>query len=108
MAHGELPPGGVYPSGLLKHFDTEGGVLALIAPQPFLALTGELDAGSPADGVKVLERVVGRTYEAAAGREDRFCSILHPEVGHAYTPDMRTESADVVRPLVRPHREPAK
>ena len=91
MAHGELRQHGVYyfVDGLLKHFDTEG-VLALIAPRPFLALTGELDAGSPADGVKVLERVVGRTYEAL-GAKDRFCSILHPEVGHAYTPDMRTE-----------------
>ena len=48
IAHGELRQHGVYyfVNGLLKHFDTEG-VLALIAPRPFLALTGELDAGSP-------------------------------------------------------------
>ena len=91
MAHGEFRQHGVYyfVDGLLKHFDTEG-VLALIAPRPFLALTGELDAGSPADGIKVLERVVGRNYEAL-GAKDRFRSILYPEVGHAYTPEMRTE-----------------
>jgi lysophospholipase L1-like esterase/dienelactone hydrolase len=89
MAHGELRQHGVYyfVNGLLKHFDTEG-VLALIAPRPFLALTGELDAGSPADGIRVLERVVGKTYEAL-GAKERFRSVLYPEVGHAYTPPMR-------------------
>ena len=58
IAHGELRQHGVYyfVNGLLTHFDTEG-VLALIAPWPFLALTGELDAGSPADGVEALEQV---------------------------------------------------
>src|SRR3989442_7627734 len=56
IAHGQLRQHGVYyfAYGLLKHFDTEG-VLSLIAPRPFLALTGALDAGSPADGIRVLE-----------------------------------------------------
>jgi dienelactone hydrolase/lysophospholipase L1-like esterase len=91
IAHGELRQHGVYyfANGLLKHFDTEG-VLALIAPRPFLALTGELDAGSPADGVRALERAVGGTYRAL-GAGDRFRSVLYPEVGHAYTPEMRAE-----------------
>jgi dienelactone hydrolase/lysophospholipase L1-like esterase len=91
MAHGDLRQHGVYyfVNGLLKHFDTEA-VLALIAPRPFLALTGELDAGSPADGIRTLERIVGRTYEAL-GAADRFRSILYPDVGHAYTPRMRAE-----------------
>ena len=65
-------------------------MLALIAPRPFLALTGELDAGSPADGVRALERAVGGTYQAL-GAGDRFRSVLYPEVGHAYTPEMRAE-----------------
>ena len=105
MAHGELRQHGVYyfVDGLLKHFDTEG-VLALIAPRPLLALTGELDAGSPADGVKVLERVVGRTYEAL-GAGDRFRSILYPEVGHAYTPRMRAEMRAWFDRWLRPSRE---
>ena len=83
---------GVYyfVDGLLKHFDTEG-VLSLIAPRPFLALTGASNAGSPADGVRVLERVVGRTSTRRWAQRDRFRSILYPEVGHAYTPEMHHE-----------------
>jgi dienelactone hydrolase len=91
IAHGELRQHGVYyfVSGLLKHFDSEG-VLALIAPRPFLALTGDLDAGSPADGVRELERAVGGTYQKL-GVGDRFRSILYPDVGHVYTPEIRAE-----------------
>jgi dienelactone hydrolase/lysophospholipase L1-like esterase len=91
IAHGELRQHGVYyfVNGLLRHFDSEG-VLALIAPRPFLALTGELDAGSPADGVRVLGRAVGDTYQAL-GAGDRFRSVLYSEVGHVYTPEMRAE-----------------
>lgn len=102
MAHGELRAHGVYyfVNGLLKHFDTEG-VLALIAPRPFLALTGDLDAGSPADGVRVLEGIVGRTYEAL-GAQDRFRSVLYPEVGHAFTPRMRAETLDWFDRWLRP------
>ena len=77
-------------NGLLSHFDTEG-VLALIAPRPLLALTGELDTGSPADGVRALERAVGGTYRAL-GAGDRFRSVLYPETGHTYTPEMRNET----------------
>ncbi|MBX6313475.1 MAG: dienelactone hydrolase family protein, partial [Isosphaeraceae bacterium] len=102
IAHGELRAHGVYyfVNGLLKHFDTEG-VLALIAPRPFLALTGELDAGSPADGVRALERAVGGTYEAL-GVKDHFRSILYPEVGHTYTPEMRAEMLAWFRRWLRP------
>ena len=91
IAHGQLRQHGIYyfTYGLLKHFDSEG-VLALIAPRPYLALTGDLDAGSPADGIKVLEERVGRIY-GLMGTADRFKSILYPEVGHAYTPEMRAE-----------------
>jgi hypothetical protein len=76
-------------NGLLKQFDTEG-VVALIAPRPFLALTGELDAGSPADGVREIERRVGPVY-SALGASERFHSVLYPEVGHTVTPQMRAE-----------------
>jgi hypothetical protein len=91
IAHGELRQHGVYyfVNGLLKHFDTEG-VISLIAPRPFLALTGELDAGSPADGIKVIEERVAPLY-GVLGVPDRFRSILFPEVGHTYTPQMRAE-----------------
>ena len=91
IAHGQLRQHGVYyfTRGLLRHFDTEG-VLALIAPRPFLALTGELDAGSPADGIKVIEEKIGRVYETL-GSPDRFKSIRYPDVGHDYTRQMRAE-----------------
>jgi dienelactone hydrolase/lysophospholipase L1-like esterase len=102
IAHGDLRQHGVYyfVNGLLRHFDSEG-VLALIAPRPFLALTGELDAGSPADGVRALEQAVGDTYEAL-GAKDRFRSILYPEVGHAYTPQMRAEMLAWFKRWLRP------
>ncbi len=91
IAHGQLRQHGVYyfVNGLLRHFDTEG-VIALIAPRPFLALTGDLDAGSPADGIRVIEEKVGALYRVL-GAEENFRSVLYPEVGHAYTPDMRKE-----------------
>jgi dienelactone hydrolase len=91
IAHGQLAQHGVYyfTDGLLKDFDSEG-VLALIAPRPFLALTGELDAGSPADGIRVLEDRLSRTY-ASLGAGDRFKSIVYPDLGHTYTPAMRAE-----------------
>src|SRR5207253_5951529 len=78
IAHGQLRQHGVYyfTDGLLKHFDSEG-VLALIAPRPYLALTGELDAGSPSDGIKVIEDKLGRVY-ATLGAADRFKSVRYP------------------------------
>lgn len=91
LAHGQLREHGVYyfVHGLLRHFDIEA-VLSLIAPRPFLALTGDLDAGSPADGVRELEQQVGKIY-ATLGAPERFRSVLYPEVGHTVTAEMRTE-----------------
>src|SRR5205823_14029818 len=102
IAHGQLRAHGVYyfVYGLLKHFDSEG-VIALIAPRPFLALTGDLDAGSPADGIKALETEVGRVY-AALGARDRFRSVLYPGVGHAHTPAMRAATLEWFDRWLRP------
>ena len=55
-----------------------------------LFLTGELDAGSPADGIKVIEARVGSVYKTL-GAADKFKSIRYPELGHTYTPTMRAE-----------------
>jgi hypothetical protein len=74
---------------LLKHFDTEG-VVSLIAPRPFLALTGDIDYGSPVDGIKDIEERTGKVY-AALGAPDHFQSIIYPDTGHVYTPEMRTQ-----------------
>lgn len=94
IRHGELRQHGVYyfANGLLRHFDTEG-VISLIAPRPFLALTGELDAGSPADGVRAIETTSRRLY-TTLGAGGRFESILYPEVAHSYTPQMRAATLE--------------
>ena len=78
--------------GLLKHFDTEG-VMALVAPRPFLALTGDRDAGSPPEGMKTLEKILSGFYELY-GKPDSFRSIVYPETGHVYTDDMKAKMAD--------------
>src|SRR5882724_10178663 len=46
---------------ILKHFDSEG-IMALIAPRPFLALTGDHDVGSPPEGVKKLAAILPNFY----------------------------------------------
>jgi lysophospholipase L1-like esterase/dienelactone hydrolase len=91
LRHGQLRQHGVYyfVNGLLKHFDTEA-VIALIAPRPLLFLTGELDAGSPADGIKLIEQKVSAVYKAL-GAGEKFRSVRYPDVGHTYTPEMRKE-----------------
>jgi dienelactone hydrolase len=92
IRHGQLRQHGVYyfNFGMLKTCDTEG-VISLIAPRPYLALTGDLDAGSPADGIKVIEAKAKGVYKAL-GAEDRFRSVLYADTGHTYTPEMRKET----------------
>jgi dienelactone hydrolase/lysophospholipase L1-like esterase len=91
LKHGQLRQHGTYyfVNGILKHFDSEA-VVALIAPRPTLFLTGELDAGSPADGIKVIEEKSGGVFKAT-GAGEKFKSIRYPDVGHTYTPEMRQE-----------------
>ena len=87
--------------GLLKHFDTEG-VMALIAPRPFLALTGDRDAGSPPEGMKKLESILSRFY-ALSGQPEAFRSVVYPETGHVYTDDMKVTMVNWFdRHLARP------
>jgi dienelactone hydrolase len=85
----QLSAHGIYyfVPGLLKHFDTEG-VMALVAPRPFLALTGDRDAGSPPVGMKRLEEILGRFY-GLYGKPDAFRSIVYPETGHVYNDDQK-------------------
>lgn len=92
LAHGNLRAHGVYLFliGILKHFDTEG-VVALTAPRPFLALTGDLDYGSPADGIQVIEEKVSKVYEVL-GAKEKFKNVLYKDTGHLVTPEMRAET----------------
>jgi dienelactone hydrolase len=71
---------------LLRHFDTEA-VVALAAPRPLLFQSGELDGGSPVDGIRVIEREVGKVYRLYR-QSDNFQSIIYPATGHVYLPDM--------------------
>ncbi len=91
IKHGQLKAHGVYyfVDGLLRQFDTEG-VLALIAPRPYLALTGDLDAGSPADGIRAIEEKLTKVY-GTLGAPERFRNVLYPDTGHLVTPEMRRE-----------------
>jgi hypothetical protein len=73
--------------GILKHFDSEG-IMALIAPRPFLALTGDRDRGSPPTGMKTLEEALTQVYKVH-DRPGHFRSIVYPETGHVYNDDMK-------------------
>lgn len=75
--------------GMLKHFDTEG-VMGLIAPRPFLVLTGDSDRGSPMSGIRILEKKLGDVYRLY-NKTDNFMSIIYPETGHTYNNPMKLE-----------------
>jgi hypothetical protein len=85
LAHRALRRHGIYYflPHLLRHLDTEA-VVSLIAPRPLLTLTGDRDGGSPADGVRAIQRACARVY-ALYGRRSRFDGVLLPRTGHVYT-----------------------
>jgi dienelactone hydrolase len=87
-AEQKLKAHGIYyfVPGFLKHFDTEA-VISLIAPRPILFLTGDEDIGSPVSGIKKIESVLHRVYKLNKAEEE-FQSIIYPQTGHVYTPDM--------------------
>ena len=91
IRHGQLKAHGIYyfSYGLLRHFDTEA-VLALIAPRPLLILTGDLDHGSPMDGIQVLDKELSKIY-GTLGAKSNFRNVIYPDTGHVYTPEMRSE-----------------
>lgn len=78
--------------GLLKQFDSEG-VMALLAPRPFLALTGDRDAGSPPTGMAKLEKILNAVYKVQ-GKPEQFRSVIYPETGHVYTDDMKQKMVE--------------
>lgn len=75
--------------GMLQHFDTEA-VMGLLAPRPFLALTGDRDIGSPLDGMKVLEKKLDEVY-SLYDKKEQFKSIIYENTGHVYTNEMKVE-----------------
>jgi dienelactone hydrolase len=93
IAHGQLRAHAIYyfVPGILKHFDTEA-VLGLLAPRPFLALTGDSDPTSPPDGIRILEKKLDTIY-GLHGAGEKFRSIIYPNTDHTYTPEMKREMA---------------
>lgn len=75
--------------GMLNHFDTEA-VMGLIAPRPFLALTGDSDKGSPLSGIRVLEKKLDTVY-SLYDKNENFKSIVYANTGHVFTDAMKTE-----------------
>ncbi len=87
---GMLKAHGIYyfVPGMLQHFDTEA-VIALAAPRPMLFMTGDLDAGSPTNGVRHIGTIVSQVY-ALHGKDTSsyFENTIYPGVGHVYLPEM--------------------
>lgn len=75
--------------GMLNQFDTEA-VIACIAPRPFLSLAGATDSGSPVPGIRKIENLSLPAWKLY-GREADFRSVVYPDVGHVYTPEMWRE-----------------
>ncbi len=88
IEHQGLARHGIYyfVPGLLNHFDSEA-VVALIAPRPVLFMTGDRDAGSPADGVRSIASTVRKIYKLYR-QQEQFESVLYRAVGHKYTRSM--------------------
>jgi dienelactone hydrolase len=88
LQHDALSRHGIYyfvPS-ILQHFDTEA-VICNLAPRPALFMTGDVDGGSPIDGIRILESKAKQAY-ALYGKTNEFESVVYPGMGHEYRPEM--------------------
>jgi dienelactone hydrolase len=89
IAHGQVRQHGIYyyvPNMLKEKIDAES-VVALIAPRPLLTLTGDRDAGSPADGVRIINAYQESLYKLY-GKPENFRGVRYKGVRHQYTPNM--------------------
>ena len=91
FAHGNFRLHGMYywVPEILRHFDTEA-IYSLIAPRPFLALSGDRDGGLPLTGIEVLERKLASVYDLH-GAGANFRSIVYANTAHEYLPEMQAE-----------------
>ncbi|UCG47492.1 MAG: dienelactone hydrolase family protein [Phycisphaerales bacterium] len=93
IARGAVCEHGIYyyvPNMLKEHIDTES-VVGLIAPSAHLTLTGDADAGSPADGVRIINAFQRHLYELY-DKGENFRGVVYPGVGHTYTREMWSET----------------
>lgn len=91
IAHHDVDAHGLYyyVPGLLKHF-TAAQINALIAPRPHLALAGNHDPLTPADGLERIDLALQKTYEAH-GKPEAW-KLFMDDTGHCETPAMRKEA----------------
>jgi len=95
IAGGKLHCHGIYyfvPGMLKEKIDTES-VVGLIAPRALLTLTGDQDDGSPAHGVRTINRFQEQLYRLY-GKPENFRGVLYPGLGHEYTPEMWQETLE--------------
>lgn len=90
LAHNAEACHGLYyfVPGLLKHFET-ADIVRLICPRAFLSINGDLDAGTPPEGVERVRAAVTPDWERA-GATDRL-RIEQLPIGHLETPAMRQD-----------------
>ena len=65
-------------------------IVSLIAPRPFLSLSGEEDGASPAEGVREVHRRAGRIYDGM-GKRKNLASRFFP-AAHEFTDAMLQET----------------
>jgi len=81
----------VTPSPALNLARIAESVVGLIAPRSHLTLTGDKDAGSPADGVRIINAFQKDLYKLY-GKTENFRGVLYEGIGHEYTPEMWQET----------------
>jgi dienelactone hydrolase len=88
-----------YVPGILRVADV-GDIVSLIAPRPFLSLSGEEDEGSPLPGVHRVHREAGRIYRLLGARRN-LVRRLYP-AGHEFTGAMLKDTLAWLERHLRP------
>jgi dienelactone hydrolase len=94
-----------YVPGILRSADV-GEIVSLIAPRPFLSLSGEEDPGSPLRGVLQVHREAGQIYRLLGARRN-LVRRIYP-CSHEFTQTMQNDTlAWLAKHLLpRPFEEP--
>lgn len=98
IASGAVNQHGFYyfvPGMLRRGIDAEG-VVGCIAPRAHLTLSGDEDAGSPADGIRIINAFQERLY-GLYGKGDHFRGVVYEKTGHVWSPAMWDETVAWVK-----------
>ena len=88
-----------YVPGILKVAEVHD-IVALLAPRPFLSLSGEEDGASPLEGVKEVHRQAGKVFSLLGARR-HLASKLYP-AAHEFTDPMLKDTLDWLQRHLRP------